>query len=129
MVTKTTKAEPAPGPAVDEALERPREGAEVRTEPPPGWSNGDTTPVVFPQSPGVDMSVPGFSNNGPASTGATAGAPGAWTPANSDPPNKFQSMDTITASPATAWTVGQYVTLGDGSLAHWAGAAWASGKA
>lgn len=96
----------------------------------PGWSNTtDTTPIVWPPTPGVDMTIPGFSNNGPASTGATAGMPGAWTPAGSDPPNKFQSMDTITAAPATAWTTGQYMRLGDGSLAHWAGAAWASGKA
>jgi hypothetical protein len=38
-------------------------------------------------------------------------------------------MNTITASPATAWTTGQYVVLGDGSFAHWGGAAWTSGKA
>ena len=38
-------------------------------------------------------------------------------------------MNAIVASPATAWTTGQYVTLGDGSLAHWGGAAWTSGKA
>ena len=99
------------------------------TEPTPGWSNGNTTPIVFAQSPPVDMSIPGWSNNGPASTGATAGIPGAWTPANSDPPNKFTSMNTITASPATAWTTGQYVLLGDGTFAHWGGAAWTSGKA
>jgi hypothetical protein len=108
-----------------------REEVEPRAgEPAPGWSNStDTTPPVFFQTPGIDMSQPGFSNNGPAATGATAGIPGAWTPANADPPNKFQSMNTIVASPATAWTTGQYVTLGDGSFAHWGGAAWTSGKA
>jgi hypothetical protein len=104
--------------------------APLAAEPPPGWSNSpNTTPPVFFQTPAIDMSQPGFSNNGPASTGATAGIPGAWTPANSDPPNKFQAMNTITASPATAWTTGQYVVLGDGSFAHWGGAAWTSGKA
>ena len=103
---------------------------EPRSEPAPGWSNtSDTTPPVFYQTPGIDMSQPGFSNNGPAATGATAGLPGAWTPASSDPPNKFTAMNTITASPATAWTTGQYVVLGDGSFAHWGGAAWTSGKA
>jgi hypothetical protein len=28
-----------------------------------------------------------------------------------------------------AWTTGQYVTLGDGSKAHWDGAAWVAGAA
>jgi hypothetical protein len=97
-------------------------------EPAPGWSNSTDTGPQFPTvSPGVDMSIPGFSNNGPAATGATAGIPGAWTPANADPPNKFQNMNSITASPATAWTSGQYVKLGDGSNAFWGGAAWTSG--
>jgi hypothetical protein len=113
----------------DEPRREPRETAETRAEPAPGWSNSTDTGPQFPTvSPGVDMSIPGFSNNGPAATGATAGIPGAWTPANADPPNKFQNMNAITASPATAWTTGQYVTLGDGSFAYWGGAAWTSGK-
>jgi hypothetical protein len=102
----------------------------LAAEPPPGWSNSsNTTPPVFYRTPGIDMSQPGFSNNGPAASGATAGIPGTWTPAGADTPNAFTSMDAITASPATAWTTGQYVVLGDGSLAHWGGAAWTSGKA
>ncbi len=109
----------------------PRDEVESQAaEPAPGWSNSsDTGPQFATVSPAVDMSIPGFSNNGPASTGATAGIPGTWTPANSDPPNKFTVMNTITASPATAWTTGQHVVLGDGSFAHWGGAAWTSGKA
>jgi hypothetical protein len=119
---------------VDRPADDPRHEARVITpraaQPAPGWSNStDTGPQFTTFSPNVDMSIPGFSNNGPASTGATAGIPGAWTPPNSDPPNKFSLMNTITAAPATAWTTGQYVTLGDGSLAHWGGVAWTSGKA
>jgi hypothetical protein len=99
----------------------------------PGWSNapedhGISTHQATPAG-GIDMNQPGWSNNGPAATGASAGTPGAWTPANADTPNRFQSMDAITATPATAWTTGQYIVLGDGSLAHWAGSAWASGAA
>lgn len=63
------------------------------------------------------------------STGATAGSPGSWTPSGSNPPDRFQQMDTITASPTTAWTTGQYVMLGDGSHAHWGGTNWTSGDA
>ena len=114
----------------DEPRRESRDGINPLAEPAPGWSNStDTGPQFLTVSPNVDMSIPGFSNNGPASTGATAGIPGTWTPANSDPPNKFTVMNTITASPATAWTTGQHVVLGDGSFAHWGGAAWTSGKA
>lgn len=58
-------------------------------------------------------------------TGATAA--GAWTPANAVPAPAFANMTGVTASPATAWTTGQKVTLQDGSLAHWTGTAWATG--
>ena len=35
----------------------------------------------------------------------------------------------ITGQPATAWTTGQQVTLGDGTKAHWTGSAWVVGPA
>jgi len=98
----------------------------------PGWSNAPEDLGVSPLSAppgGIDMDIPGWSNNGPPSTGATAGIPGAFTPALSDPPNALAAMTGITASPATAWTVGQYVKLGDGSLAHWSSTAWVVGAA
>lgn len=37
-------------------------------------------------------------------------------------------MTGITASPATNWTTGQYVTLGDTSKANWNGTAWVAGQ-
>jgi hypothetical protein len=69
------------------------------------------------------------------STGATAGTPGAFTPANSDPPDSPAKLiaaqpNAVTASPATAWTSGQYVqtgTSGTAGRAHWNGTAWVAG--
>lgn len=66
---------------------------------------------------------------GVAATGATAGSPGTTTPANSYAPANLAGLTGVTASPNTAWTTGQYITLRDGSLAHWTGSAWAAGAA
>ncbi len=72
---------------------------------------------------------------GPAqvhATGANAGVPGAWTPAGSDPPNTVAELQagyplTITANPATNWTVGQNIVCGNGATANWNGTAWVAG--
>jgi len=77
---------------------------------PTGAPGGGTPPVV------------------PA-TGATAGIPGAFTPAGSTPPADLAGMAAVVASPATVWTTGQYVTLGDATTAHWSGTAWVAGAA
>jgi hypothetical protein len=66
---------------------------------------------------------------GIVATGATAGTPGTFTPAGATPPADLAAMTGITASPATAWTTGQYVVLGDSSHAHWDSSAWAVGDA
>lgn len=60
-------------------------------------------------------------------TGATAGAPGAFTPSGAEVPANLAALTGITASPATAWTAGQYVDLGDASKASWNGTAWVAG--
>jgi hypothetical protein len=67
-------------------------------------------------------------------TGATAGAPGAFTPAGCVTPANVAAVQSggITASPATLWTVGQYVqtaTAGVTGQCYWTGSAWGSGKA
>lgn len=70
-------------------------------------------------------------------TGATAGTPGSWTPAGSTPPSSVANLiagtpNAVTASPATAWTAGQYVqtgTAGAPGQAHWDGAAWVAAPA
>jgi hypothetical protein len=62
-----------------------------------------------------------------AATGATAGVPGTFTPAGAAAPANLASMTGLVASPATAWTTGQYVLLGDASNAHWDSTAWVTG--
>lgn len=67
---------------------------------------------------------------GTEATGATAGIPATLTPANSYPPFDLADAATgFTATPATAWTTGQYVELEDGTNAHWDGDSWAAGIA
>lgn len=61
----------------------------------------------------------------------TAGTPGTW---NATPPSNAADATTksAVASPATAWTVGQWVqgtTSGTAGEMHWSGTAWAAGKA
>lgn len=71
------------------------------------------------------------------STGATAGIPGVWTPAGSHAPASVAALIAaspvpVTATPATAWTAGQYVqtrTSGAAGRATWTGAAWVGGVA
>lgn len=70
-------------------------------------------------------------------TGATAGIPGTWTPGGSVVPADQTSVMTgnpvpITASPATAWTTGQYVqtqTAGAAGRVCWTGTSWVGGAA
>ena len=67
----------------------------------------------------------------PPSTGATAGTPGTWTPDPSTPPANAAGADGVTASPATDWTIGQYVqgsTAGVGGEMNWNGTAWVAGR-
>ncbi len=72
-----------------------------------------------------------------ASTGATAGTPGTWTPAGSNPPSSVANLiagtpNTVVASPTTAWTTGQNVqtgTSGTAGQAHWDGSTWVAGAA
>lgn len=69
--------------------------------------------------------------SGPPATGATSGTPGTWTPMDSYAPSTLTELQasSITATPETAWTTGEYVVLGDGSRAHWNSTAWAAGAA
>src|SRR5262245_21146237 len=98
--------------------------AEPRFDPPM------MTGYVFRATPAADDPRTGyfFDNVAPAAaTGATAGIPGVFTPAGSLPP--LSSMAGITASPATAWTTGQYVQTRDNSRFYWNGTAWTAGIA
>jgi len=64
---------------------------------------------------------------GVTATGATAGAPGYFTPTGATTPANLAALTGITASPATAWTTGQYVVTADLLAANWTGSAWAAG--
>jgi hypothetical protein len=75
------------------------------------------------------VAVCGAASLGVPATSATAGTPATLTPANSYPPATVGDAGSLTASPVTAWTAGQYVTLRDGSTAHWNGTAWVAGVA
>ena len=71
-----------------------------------------------------DWAVPGEV----VATGAGPGTGlGTFTPAGASPPANFAALTGVTATPATAWTTGQYILLGDGSKANWNGTAWAVG--
>lgn len=71
----------------------------------------------------------------PPATGATSGTPGAWTPTGSLAPASVSALiagtpNAVTATPNTAWTIGQYVqtrTAGTTGQAHWNGTAWVTG--
>jgi len=72
-----------------------------------------------------------------AAIGATAGAPGSFTPAGTTPPASPADLIAgrpcaVTPSPATAWTTGQYVQTqlaGTPGRAYWNGSAWVAGTA
>jgi hypothetical protein len=82
------------------------------------------SPLVNQFVVGVFYDSPGIAN----STGATAGSPGTFTPPGSERPANLAGMTGITATPATAWTVGQYVATQTADV-HWSGTAWVAGRA
>lgn len=63
-----------------------------------------------------------------ASSGLAAGG-GSFAPTGTGIPANLAELQSsgIVAVPATAWTTGQKVTLGDTTLANWTGTAWAAG--
>jgi hypothetical protein len=65
----------------------------------------------------------------PTATGAAAGTPGTWTPQGANVPADRAALATVTATPATLWTVGQYVVTFDLAESHWNGTAWAANRA
>jgi hypothetical protein len=73
-------------------------------------------------------------NNVPNATTATAGSPGSFSPSGADrPADAAQATQWgVTASPATAWTTGQYVqgtNAGAPGEMTWTGTAWVGGRA
>lgn len=114
------------------------DGASLPAPLPPGWEieNGDhlavfLTELAPPEVPDECGCLPLDNPASAASTGATAGAPGTWTPANSNRPDNFAALVTAdpTPTPATTWDSGDYVILEDGSHAYFDGTDWQEGEA
>lgn len=72
---------------------------------------------------------PTIDNGAVTATGATAGQPGFYTPSGATVPANLAALSSVTASPVTAWTTGQYVITADLLAAHWSSSAWVAGKA
>lgn len=62
-------------------------------------------------------------------TGATAGAPGAWTPAGATAPTTLAEANSLGLSLGAAWAEGEWVDLAGGADIHWNGTAFAPGAA
>ena len=100
----------------------------VKHQPNPAPAGGGVAPPVVAPPAGTGGTPPGGAippagpdpNDLTATNGPAAGA--ADFAALAGPP-------VIAATPNTAWTTGQFVTIGDGSKAHWDGAAWVAGAA
>jgi hypothetical protein len=76
---------------------------------------------------GGPWTVPGMVKATSAGPGTGVGS---FAPTGATPPLNFADLSDaspITATPATAWTTGQYIQLADGSKAHWNGTAWVVG--
>jgi hypothetical protein len=71
--------------------------------------------------PSVDMGAV-------TATGATAGAPGYFTPTGATTPANLAALTGLVASPATNWATGQYVVTADLLAANWNGTTWVAGK-
>jgi hypothetical protein len=102
--------------------------------------SGMVIPQPFPQLIGdagaaselqIDWNLtapPTVDNGAVAATGATAGAPGYFTPSGASTPANLAALTGITASPAATWAAGQYVITADLLANNWNGAAWVAGK-
>lgn len=74
-------------------------------------------------------SADGAQALGVPATSAVAGIPGHYAPTNSYGRANLAAMTGLTASPSSAWTTGQYVTMRDGNKAHWNSTTWIAGPA
>ncbi len=87
--------------------------------------------ATSPKLPTPDEVIAMFGAGAVVATGATAGTPGTWTPSGAVAPSNLAALQggSVTASPATAWTTGEHVVLGDAAHAHWDLDSWETGDA
>lgn len=75
---------------------------------------------------GTGTSSPHTPPTGADPTGASAGAPGSFTPPGSTVPADLTALQALgDLGQTTAWAGNEYVVLGDGSSATWDGSDWA----
>lgn len=93
-----------------------------------------TSNLPLMRAPDIEFGTSGDSevvrgDGGPAV--AVAGDPGSLLPAGSTPPANIAALlaSGLVPSPATAWTTGQNIILGDATTANWNGTAWEAGDA
>jgi hypothetical protein len=72
--------------------------------------------------------APSIDYGAVTATGATAGAPGYFTPTGATVPANLAALAAVTANPVANWAVGQYVITADLLANNWNGTAWAAGK-
>lgn len=133
----TPEPEPAPEPTPDP---EPCPEPEPTPEPEAASDEPGTTGAGGTIWDNPNQQVVRADASGPArvvATGATAGIPGSFTPAGSAPPYTVADLAagrpvTVTATPASAWTTGQYAqtgTAGAAGRACWTGSGWVGGAA
>jgi len=105
--------------------------AGVTANPTTAWVDGqhvvlgDGTSAYWDGTAWVAGTAPGEAPV--VATGATAGAPGMFTPSGASAPADLAGMSALTATPPTPWLAGEHVILGDTSHASWNGTAWVAG--
>jgi hypothetical protein len=111
--------------------ENPQAWMAVTSDEGPPTANPSVTATLIPNEIPIEVldTEPPPTGSGADATGATAGAPGAFTPSGATPPANLAALSVCTASPTTAWLVGEHVVLGDASQAYWDGTTWLAGAA
>lgn len=91
-----------------------------------GFPSYADRPYMYARSVDAPVGLGGcFVNMGVPVTAITAGIPATYTPVDATRPYSLGNLVTKGAlGNTTAWTVGQYVVIGDGSEAHWDGNSW-----
>ena len=84
---------------------------------------------IAPNMSGILQGQAGGAGPPKRATGATAGIPGAFTPAGTSVYSvaAANTAPVVVASPATNWTAGQYVTTRSGDM-YWNGTTWVAGR-
>ena len=102
-------------------------------EGPPTATPSETATLV-PTAIPIEVIEDSGEEEGPPpegvdATGATAGSPGSFTPSGATPAADLAGLSACTADPASPWSEGQHVVLGDSSHAYWDGTTWLAGDA